>query len=191
MTARENTVPPVTAVKQSEWAATPVFIPKGKVLGAVSAGSNPEGNVTFVRTLNDFWEIRDLWKATKCHFGLTVIVEQSGANDGGLPAKLSVKRGPGPLKPEPFSIFYLGDLATSPRPKPPVTTNLRQFQPQPKVTIRISAPAHYREPFLESETWDTARSILLELAQWRLAPASTFTGGTWTWNRTNSESPGP
>ncbi len=32
VTARENTVPPVTAVKQSEWAATPVFIPKGKVL---------------------------------------------------------------------------------------------------------------------------------------------------------------
>ncbi len=183
--ARDTPVPPVTAVQPSEWAAPPIFCPKGKVVGAVSAGLELEGNVTFARTLNDFWEIRDLWKATKCPLGLTVLVEQNGSSEGGLSAKLSVKRGPGPLKPEPFSIFYLGDLVTCPRPKPPVTTNLRQFQPQPKVTLRISAPAQYREAFLESETWDTAKSILLELAQWRLAPASTFTGASWTWNRAN------
>ena len=77
----------------------------------------------FARTRNDFREIRDLWNVTKCPLGLTVLVEQNGSNEGGVPAKLPVKRGPGPFKPEPFSVFYLGDLVTSPRPKP-VTTNL-------------------------------------------------------------------
>ena len=80
---RESQVPPVTAVHLSEWAAPPTFCPKGMVLGAVSDGLEFEGNVTFARTLNDFWEIRDLWKATKCPLGLTVLVEQNGSNEGG------------------------------------------------------------------------------------------------------------
>ena len=175
----------VQGVLACEWAHSVSFVPKQKILSDLYQGKPLTGNVTHAQTHDDYLEIKDAWSATKVHSPMTVLVSEAPANVGGLDVKVTVKRQQGPSKLQDFKLFYLGDLATCPRPCPPITTNIQKFQPQQKVTVRISAPHHYREAFLKPGTWDTARSVLLDIAQWKLAPASIFTGGSWKWTQAN------
>ena len=81
------------------------------------------------------------------------------------------------MRVESVHMWPLGARGQALYARPAVTTDIKQFQPPQKVTNRINAPEHYRVFFRESVKPDSPASICTELANFQLAPASTFSGG--------------
>jgi hypothetical protein len=50
----------------------------------------------------------------------------------------------------------------------PKKVSLLKHQPEAKVTVRVTAPSTYRAQYLPHGKWDSAVSVLTELAQWKL-----------------------
>lgn len=172
----------VSGINACEWSAAEsaaTLTTKGSYLKQLAQGDTPTGNLISVRNLDDFFEIKDQWTAGENFHPVTILIEGRQEVENGRRVQISVKRGRFQMKLEEFTLVSLGIAA--PHPRPPKAANLSKFQPEPKVSVRIVAPAHYREGFLESQQWDNARSILLEIAQWKVAQASAISGGTWQW----------
>ena len=87
------------------------------------------------------------------------------------------------MKFEEITFASLGLKSLGPIPRQPKAAALKKFQPDPKIMIRISAPAQYRQSFLEKNEWDSAKTVLLQVAQWKTCPVSTISGGTWQWQQ--------
>ena len=132
-----------------------------------------------LKTVDDFHEIHDQWTAGASFHPVSTLIEGRQEVDNGRQVQISVKRGRFQMKLEEFTLVSLGVAA--PQPRPPKAANLSKFQPEKKVSVRIAAPAHYRESFLESGQGDNAKSVLLEIAQWKVAQASAISGGAWQW----------
>lgn len=99
--------------------------------------------MTCVHSAHEFAEVKDLWSALACTHALTILACGSLAKEGAFETMISLKRGSHSTKLEKCGVFYLGDLVTCPRPRPPDTVDVSQFSPPQKVTVRISAPAQY------------------------------------------------
>ena len=81
---------------------------------------------------------------------MTILIAGRQEVENGRRVQISVKRGRFQMKLEEFTLVSLGIAA--PHPRPPKAANLSKFQPEPKVSVRIVAPAHYREGFFGVST---------------------------------------
>ena len=170
----------VSDVNQCEWSLPVKIMTKGHFLKQLPCGRAPEGNLISVKTIDDFYEIKDMKVALDNYDPVAILID--GVHDVGQKVQVSLKRGPQRMKFEQVTYVALGTPSHVPSPRPPTVANVKKFQPPAKVSVRISAPAHYREAYLKPYEWDSAKSVLLELAQLKLAPASVWTGGSWQWN---------
>ena len=121
--------------------------------------------------------------ASGSYAAVGILIDGKQKIDGGQVINISVKRDPHRMKFEEITFVSIGLRSLGPIPRQPKAAALKKIQPEPKVTVRICAPAQYRQGFLEKNQWDSARTVLLEVAQWKAAPASTCSGGTWQWQQ--------
>lgn len=170
----------ISDINQCEWSLPVKTISKRLFLQQLSDGQKPDGNLISVKTVDDFHEIKDMKTALDNYDPLAVLI--NGHHSVGHNTRVSLKRGAQRMKFEEVTFVALGTPSQVPTPRQPTVANVTKFQPATKVTVRISAPAHYREAYLGPQEWDSAKSVLLELAQLKIAPASTWTGGSWQWN---------
>ena len=174
---------PIVSVNASEWPTDTKFTSKGKLLKSWEEGKPQEGNLVVVKSLDEFHEIQDQRTAFGCTSALTVLLNETIPADLGKKVSVTVQRGHQKPKLEELSLISLGLATLCPKPRNPTSTSVRKFQPETKVTVRVCAPAHYREQYLPKGEWDSAHRVLLEIANWRIAPASTCTGGHWQWSK--------
>eukprot|EP00438_Fugacium_kawagutii_P036265 Skav227727 [mRNA] locus=scaffold3499:3141:6572:- [translate_table: standard] len=175
--------PPISAVNPGEWSMTMKLIHKKAYIQQIADGKQCECNLVCIRNLDDFWEIQDMRKAMECFSPISVLIDGKVPLAEGRHVKVSVKRGQSRMKLEELTFACLGLASLAPKPRDPKTINLQKYQPDPKVSIRVCALAHYREAFLPQGEWDRAKSILIEMASWQVTPVSTIVGGTWEWKK--------
>ena len=183
---QKSTVPAkeiITAVNPCEWSIATVLTSKNIFLKQLFKCETPKGNLIPVRRLEDYLDIRDQWVASGSSAAVGILIDGKQKIDGGQVINVSVKRGPHRMKFEEITFVSIGLRSLGPIPRQPKAAALKKIQPEPKVMVRICAPAQYRQGFLEKNQWDSARTVLLEIAQWKAAPASTCSGGTWQWQQ--------
>ena len=88
--------------------------------------------------MDDFFEIKDQWTACESFHPVTILIEGRQHVDGGFKFR-SKEAG---FKWSWKSLPLLLGIA-APHPRPPKAANLSEFQPEPKVSVRIVAPSHY------------------------------------------------
>ena len=171
----------VTSVAQGEWTCPVALASLTAVNKALSSGGALRGNLVVVPTPEHLQELFDQWKALSCDEPLTVLVDchPSEWPAGASSVKASCKRGGKDLRTEAFLAAKLGDSSRAPWVKPAIQTNVAKHQPPSKTTLRIAAPAHYRQ--LYRAGWDDAEAVLTELANWQDGPVSALLGGRWKW----------
>ena len=171
----------ITAVVPSEWTEPVRLAVLSGVLKALATGGDMPGNLVVVSSVEQYLELRDQFAAVACYAPLSVIIDDARRRQmpGVSEVRATVKRGPASPKPETLMLACIPDGAGGPKVKPVVRMDVAKYQPAAKVTVRVSAPSHYRQLFLDR--WDTAQTVLTELAQWQDGPVSALLGGQWNW----------
>ncbi|CAE7427449.1 L96 [Symbiodinium sp. CCMP2592] len=171
----------ITAVVPSEWTAVVKLTTVAGVRKALASGSDLPGNLVVVSGVEQYLELRDQFAAVACYSPLAVIIDDPVRHQapGLSEVKVSVKRGSAALKTETLMLACIPDGAAAPRVKPAVRIDVAKYQPAAKVTVRVSAPSHYRQLF--RDRWDTAQTVVTEVAQWQDGPVSALLGGQWNW----------
>ena len=176
---------PINGVLFSEWSVPIQLTNLGLARKALEAGQKVPGNMIIAKNF-EVQELHTLWTSFTCYDALTVICDAKFGGLGGTLIKVSVKRaGSQRLRAESVHLWPLGARGQAPYVRPAMTTDIKQFQPPQKVTLRINAPDHYRRHFKETVQPDTPAAICLELAGLQVAAASTFTGGDWNREKTS------
>ena len=106
--------------------------------------------------------------------------------DGVIMARAAVRRAGGEWGVEDLRLFAIGDSQQAPYVRPARTTNVRQFTPAPRQTVRLVAPARYRRVHL-ADADDTAVQVMTHIAKASGVPVSTLSGGQWAWNKVKEE----
>lgn len=177
---------PINGVLFSEWSVPIQLTNLGLARKALEAGQKVPGNMIIAKNFAEVQELHTLWTSFTCYDALTVICDAKFGGLGGTLIKVSVKRaGSQRLRAESVHLWPLGARGQAPYVRPAMTTDIKQFQPPQKVTLRINAPDHYRRHFKETVQPDTPAAICLELAGLQVAAASTFTGGDWNREKTS------
>ena len=81
----------------------------------------------------------------------------------------------------------IGNAGAAPSVKPAKSIDVAKYQPPAKVTVRVAAPYDYRQLF--RDTWDTAPSVVTELAQCQSGPVAAFRRGQCNWGHRQRYSP--
>ena len=130
-------------------------------------------------------KLNTLWTSFNSFTPLTVLCDARSGGLGGVLTKVSVRRtGRQRFEVQNVHLWALGSAGQAPSVRPAIKAAIKQFQPPPKVTLRVNAPLHYRKLFKPDARPDTPATIFAEMANLQLAPASTFAGGSWTQEQT-------
>ena len=174
------------ALNASEWTKPVKLVSKAAVLKAVEQGNDIEGNVTVVKSEAEARELKALWNAATRYDPLTVLLPVAGCSSlGGYSAKVSLKRGAAPFALQDSTVVVLGDTHAAAWARQASKVEVAKFAPPAKVTIRITAPYHYRIMFRNDDRWDKITDVLSEIGKWKVCQVSQLTGGTWKWSSTN------
>ena len=173
------------SLNASEWTKAIKLISKATVTKAVQEGGEIDGNVVVVKSEAEAQELKALWNAASRYDPLTVLLLVADCKAlGGYNTKVSVKRGAGPVVVQDVTVIVLGDTHAAPWARQASKVEVAKFAPPAKVTVRISAPYHYRVLFRNEDGWDQVKDVLAEIGKWKICQISQLTGGSWRWSTT-------
>ena len=94
-------------------------------------------------------------------------------------ASIRAQRGRGPLRVEDIGLIALGEKQKATWIKTPIKVQSQSLPSTNRCTIRVAAPAEYREAFLEGT--DKTKAVVAHMSQFvQDIQTSTLMGGTWT-----------
>ena len=100
--------------------------------------------------------------------------------------KLSVKRAKSRIaKLDTFlTAWRLGDESKCPCISQAKKTDFKNFTPTPKVTVRFTAPQHFRLAFTDGFGDQKPIDTIMEIANWHVVVfTAQLTGGSWKWEQ--------
>ena len=152
----EKTVgkPPVGNIASftpGEWTSPPKITQVSQVLGALADAKDLPGKLVVIKEEHQLQELLDMWAATSSKAPLTVIFDGDPQKESeGTKIKMSVKRAKSLIaKLETLTAWRLGDEAKCPWISQAKKTDFKNFKPTPKVTVRFTAPQHFRLAFTD------------------------------------------
>ena len=180
----------IVDINPQEWERSALLTTKKAILGALREGKAPPGTVVAVASADDVLELRDAWKALSRYEPLTIILDQPGVETlqgtTVFKTRAGVRRAGSSWAVEDLRLFAIGDSNQAPFVKAARTTNVRQFTPPARQTVRLVAPARYRRVHLVDKD-DSVVQVLAQVASASGLAVSALSGGQWAWNQVKSE----
>ena len=147
----------IVDINPQEWERSAILTTKKAILGALGEGKAPPGTVVSVGDAEDVLELRDAWKALSRYEPLTILLDQPGVESlqgiNVIKARAGVRRAGSSWAVEDLRLFAIGDSQQAPFVKAARATNVRQFTPPARQTVRLVALARYRrdtQPLVEA-----------------------------------------
>jgi hypothetical protein len=185
MAETKRTIAHVTGFAVGEWTIAPKVVSPNVVLKALGENKDIPGNLVVARNMSQVNELRDMWLALSCQLPRTVLLDSAEVSQvDGTPLRLSVRRAKSMIaRLETLKAWRFGDQEKCPWVSQAKTTDFSSFKPPPKVTVRISAPQHFRLAYTDGHGDQTSTDIVRKLANWKFASTAQFLGGAWKWEQ--------
>ena len=176
----------ISSFTPGEWTSPPKILQVAQALSALANAKDLPGNVVVIREEAQLQELKDMWAATSSKIPLTVVFDGSPEiqNDG-TKVKISIKRGRTLIpKLETVTAWRLGDESKCAWISQAKKTDFTKFTPTPKVTVRFTAPQHFRLAFTDGFGDQKPIDIIKEIANWHVvASTAQLMGGSWKWEQ--------
>ena len=189
---RSNKDPTNTAITHlvsHEWTAPPTLGHSTEILQAIRTGNTlPKANITEVWSLTEAEALRTAWRAHGLTTSLTLLLYGPAKKlDSATHTRIRTTRGRQGQRVEEVALLALGTDGNHPWTQKAIKVNDTTSQIIPRHTLRIAAPAEFRQYF--HDTHDKPHLIVADMAQWETTlRAGALTGGQWneTWSKHDS-----
>lgn len=174
----------ITYLHANEWSEQPKLAKWEPLVEAIKAAATlPDSNTIELTSKHAVQELTNLWNAYSPTGSLTLILSGPAKNTpGATHASIRAQRGRGPLRVEDIGLIALGEKQKATWIKTPIKVQSQSLPSTNRCTIRVAAPAEYREAFLEFlEGTDKTKAVVAHMSQFvQDIQTSTLMGGTWT-----------